>query len=108
MTDRADPSRRRNEATLPVSVLTGFLGSGKTTLLNRLLKHPGLSDTAVIVNEFGDIGIDHLLVETALEDAVLLKSGCVCCSIRGDLVDTLLQLAARRDHGEIARNAVPP
>lgn len=101
MTGSGEASRRRNEATLPVSVLTGFLGSGKTTLLNRLLKHPGLSDTAVIVNEFGDIGIDHLLVETALEDAVLLKSGCVCCSIRGDLVDTLLQLAARRDHGEI-------
>ncbi len=101
MTDSTDPSRRRNEAALPVSVLTGFLGSGKTTLLNRLLQHPGLADTAVIVNEFGEIGIDHLLVETALEDAVLLKSGCVCCSIRGDLVDTLLQLASRRDHGEI-------
>jgi G3E family GTPase len=101
MTGSRESDSRRNEATLPVSVLTGFLGSGKTTLLNRLLKHPGLSDTAVIVNEFGEIGIDHLLVETALEDAVLLKSGCVCCSIRGDLVDTLLQLAARRDHGEI-------
>jgi G3E family GTPase len=101
MTGPAETSRRRNEEALPVSVLTGFLGSGKTTLLNRLLKHPGLTDTAVIVNEFGDIGIDHLLVESALEDAVLLKSGCVCCSIRGDLVDTLLQLAARRDHGEI-------
>jgi len=101
MTESGGTDPRRNEATLPVSVLTGFLGSGKTTLLNRLLKHPGLSDTAVIVNEFGEIGIDHLLVETALEDAVLLKSGCVCCSIRGDLVDTLLQLAARRDHGEI-------
>jgi len=101
MTQLSDSGPGRNDAPIPVSVLTGFLGSGKTTLLNRMLKHPGLADTAVIVNEFGEIGIDHLLVESALEDAVLLKSGCVCCSIRGDLVDTLLLLASRRDHGEI-------
>src|SRR5258708_12218455 len=74
---------------VPVLVLTGFLGSGKTTLLNALLRGPALKDAAVIVNEFGEIGIDHLLVETAFEDAVLLKSGCICCTVRGDLVHTL-------------------
>ena len=77
---------------IPVSVLTGFLGSGKTTVLNRVLKQPGMENTAVIVNEFGEVGIDHLLVETALEGAMLLESGCVCCSVRGDLVDTLEML----------------
>jgi G3E family GTPase len=88
-------------ARAPVSVITGFLGSGKTTLLNRLLRDPALRGAAVIVNEFGEIGLDHLLVEAALEDAVLLRSGCICCTVRGDLVDTLDSLDARRTAGAI-------
>ena len=87
---------------LPVTLLTGFLGSGKTTVLNHLLRQPGLARTAVIINELGDIGIDHDLVETASEDLVLLKSGCVCCSVRSDLVDTLRSLFQRRIRGQIA------
>jgi G3E family GTPase len=86
---------------LPTTIITGFLGSGKTTLLNGLLAHPGMADTAVIINEFGEIGLDHLLVESAFEDAVLLKSGCICCTVRGDLVDTMSALVERRDRGEI-------
>ncbi len=83
------------------SLITGFLGSGKTTLLNSLLRHPAMSDTAVIVNEFGEIGLDHLLIETALDNAVLLKSGCLCCTLRGDLVDTLTSLFDRRRRAEV-------
>jgi G3E family GTPase len=83
------------------SLITGFLGSGKTTLLNHLLRHPDMGDTAVIVNEFGEIGLDHLLIETALDNAVLLKSGCLCCTLRGDLVDTLGSLFDRRQRGEV-------
>ncbi len=90
-------------AAIPATLITGFLGSGKTTLLNRLLAHPGMGETAVIVNEFGEIGLDHLLIETAFEDAVLMKSGCICCTIRGDLVDTLASLHQRRSRGEITR-----
>jgi G3E family GTPase len=82
-------------------LITGFLGSGKTTLLNRLLRHPGMGDSAVIVNEFGEVGLDHLLIESALDSAVLLKSGCLCCTLRGDLVDTLMSLLDRRCRGEV-------
>lgn len=87
---------------LPVHVITGFLGAGKTSLLRRLLALPELGDTAVIVNEFGEVGLDHLLVEEVLaEDVVLLKSGCVCCSVRGDLKAALIALMERRRRGEI-------
>lgn len=87
----------------PVALVTGFLGSGKTTLLNALLRQPALRNTAVIVNEFGEIGFDHLLIETAFEDAVLLKSGCICCTVRGDLADTIVTLDARLRRGDISR-----
>ena len=88
---------------VPVTIITGFLGSGKTTVLNRLLKLPSLADTAVIVNEFGAVGLDHLLIEEAIEDAVLLKNGCICCTVRGDIADTLELLWQRRESG-----ALPP
>jgi len=88
---------------LPVSVITGFLGSGKTTLLKHLLQQPDMADTAVVINEFGEIGLDHLLVEEAKEDTILMSSGCLCCSIRGDLIDTLRRLYKRRERGEVPR-----
>ena len=86
---------------IPVTLLTGFLGSGKTTVLNHVLKQPEMAATAVIVNEFGEIGIDHLLVESATDDVVLLNSGCLCCTVRGDIVDTLLNLFVGRAGGKI-------
>lgn len=82
---------------IPVTVLTGFLGSGKTSLLNRLLALPDLRDTAIIVNEFGATGIDQALVSFASEDTVLLANGCLCCSVRGDLVGALERLAQRAE-----------
>ncbi|EJL57596.1 putative GTPase, G3E family [Rhizobium sp. CF122] len=77
---------------IPVTILTGFLGAGKSTLLNRILKDPAMKDAAVIINEFGDIGIDHLLVESSGDAIIELSDGCLCCTVRGELVDTLANL----------------
>lgn len=87
----------------PVSsfIVTGFLGAGKTTLLNRLLREPDLADTMVLINEFGEIGLDHLLIERVDGDLMLMQSGCICCTIRGDLVEMLEDLLRRMDNGRI-------
>ena len=87
----------------PISIITGFLGSGKTTLLNQLLSSPELADTAVLVNEFGEIGLDHLLVDSVDEDIVLLESGCVCCSVRDDFSASLFML-----HDKRTARIIPP
>src|SRR5437899_4787668 len=84
---------------IPLTVLTGFLGAGKTSLLNRLPSDPALAETAVIVNEFGEIGLDHLLVKPIRDGVVLLQSGCLCCTLRGDLVDALEELLRDLDNG---------
>ena len=84
---------------IPLTVLTGFLGAGKTSLLNRLVNDPAFAETAVIINEFGEIGLDHLLVKPIRDGMVLLQSGCLCCTLRGDLVDALEQLLRDLDNG---------
>ncbi len=87
----------------PVTVVTGFLGSGKTTLLGRVLLEPSMSDTAVLVNEFGEVGLDHHLLRRVDERTVLLGSGCVCCTTREDLVDALMELLNMDQRDEIPR-----
>ena len=87
---------------IPLTVLTGYLGSGKTTLLKAMLKRPELGGTAVIVNEFGEVGLDDALIEAVQEDTVLLPSGCVCCAVRGDLINALVKL-----HDDMMRRAIP-
>lgn len=86
---------------IPIIVLTGFLGSGKTTWLNRALKLPALRDTAVLINEFGSVAVDHHLVESSEHQIVVLGNGCICCTVRGELVGALNQLWKRRQHYEV-------
>lgn len=88
---------------IQVSLLTGWLGSGKTTLLNALLKHPDMAETAVLVNEFGDIGIDHMLVDSVDENMVELTTGCLCCTVQGDLSRALRELFLKRVKGEVTQ-----
>jgi G3E family GTPase len=88
---------------IPVNLITGFLGSGKTTLLQRLLSHPALADTAVLINEFGEIGLDHHLLERIDDTMVLLQSGCLCCTIRGELSAAIKDLHAKRERGQVPR-----
>jgi G3E family GTPase len=85
----------------PVTVLTGFLGSGKTTLLNRALRSPAMANTAVVINEFGEVGLDHLLTETSNDQITLLENGCLCCTVFGDLIGTLNRLYHARAAGDI-------
>jgi len=94
--DTANPHQR-----LPVSILTGFLGSGKTTLLNHLVKQPEAEGVLVIVNEFGEIGLDHLLVEAVSDEMVLINAGCLCCTVRNDLQETLMKQALAAEQGKI-------
>lgn len=89
------------EPKLPIFILTGFLGSGKTTLLNALLREPALADTAVVVNEFGEIALDHLLVTSANDNVVLLGAGCLCCTVVDSLKETLADLYHRRARGKV-------
>lgn len=96
-----DPLPQRSA--LPVTVLTGFLGSGKTTVLARLLRHEEFRNTAVIINEFGEVGLDHDLLEQSREELVLLSNGCICCTVRGDLLGAFEKMEAQRVAGAIDR-----
>jgi len=95
------PTRDALAGKLPVSLITGFLGSGKTTLLRHLLRDPGMNRAAVIINEFGEVGIDHELVASSSEQMTLLANGCLCCAVRTDLQETLRELFIKRRAGEV-------
>ncbi len=95
------PETRQRPVSVPLTVVTGFLGAGKTSLLNRLLRDPALANAVVLINEFGEIGLDHLFVEKIDGDMVMMSSGCLCCTIRGDLVDSLEKLLRDRDNGRM-------
>ncbi len=86
---------------IPVFLITGFLGSGKTTLLRKMLDHPGMGDTALIINEFGAVGLDQMLVQSSIENVLLMEDGCLCCSVRGDLIDTIGNLFANVRNGDL-------
>lgn len=90
----------------PVVLLTGFLGSGKTTLLQRLLQDPSMAGAAVLINEFGEVGLDHHLLDRIDDNVVLLKSGCICCTVRGEVAEALGNLDSLRARGEIAFDRV--
>ncbi len=91
------------QSLFPVNIITGFLGSGKTTLLQRLLASPKLTNTAVLINEFGEVSLDHLMLDMVDQETVILESGCVCCTIRGDLADAIRELHSKRERGLIPR-----
>jgi len=95
------PTRDSLAGKLPVTLITGFLGSGKTTLLKRLLRDPGMKRAAVIINEFGEVGIDHELIASSSEQMTLLSNGCLCCTVRTDLQETLRELFIKRRAGEV-------
>ena len=88
---------------IPVTLLTGFLGSGKSTLLSEILKHSEFQNTAVIVNEFGEVGLDGVLIEHSENQIIEMTSGCLCCTIRGDIRQTLLMLYSKQENGEIPK-----
>ena len=88
---------------IPVTLLTGFLGSGKSTLLSEILKHSEFQNTAVIVNEFGEVGLDGVLIEHSENQIIEMTSGCLCCTVRGDIRQTLLMLYSKQENGEIPK-----